>query len=432
MTSFLLACLCAVIAFAAYQFAEARRWRQTSAQAARDQENLRAQLSQAQRMAIEKEAESSKNLEVAEVQLKLLSQTQQQIEDRFKSLAADTLHTNSQLFLDRSREQIQHLVEPVAQSLKHFEEQVQAVEKSRVGAYEGITAQVRALTDLQERVRQSTEQLKTALRSPVQRGRWGEMQLRRVVEAAGMLDYCDFAEQKTLFGETNQRPDLIVRLPNECEVVVDAKVSLEAYLRSVEAQTDAERQQCLKEHAAQLKTHIRSLSEKAYWQRLSCSPEFVVVFLPLESLFSAALEHDSGLLDFGAEKRVLIATPVTLITLLLTVAHGWRQRTLAENIDKIRDTGVELYTRLSKMNEHFLRLGDAIEKTVKTYNETVGSMEKNVLSSARKFRELRPASVDDFSESAEVDVTPRRLDASKWGGADDRLLPSALEANSAR
>ena len=415
----LLGCLFAAVAVAAYQLAEARRWRQTCQHAREQEESLRQQLTAAQRVAIEKEAESAKHLELAEVQLKLLSQTQQQIEDRFKALAAETLQTNSQLFLDRSRDQIQHLVEPVNQSLKRFEEQVQAIERSRVGAYEGITAQVRALTELQERVRQSTDQLKTALRSPSQRGRWGEMQLRRVVEAAGMIDYCDFVEQKTLFGETNQRPDLIVRLPNECQVVVDAKVSLEAYLRSVEAQTDTERQQCLKEHAAQVKSHIRSLSEKAYWQRLPCSPEFVVAFLPLEALFSTALEHDPTLLDFGAERRVVVATPVTLIALLLTVAYGWRQRTLAENIDKIRDTGIELYTRLTKMNDHFVKLGDAIAKTVETYNQTVGSMERNVLSSARKFRELRPAGIEELKESVEIEITPRRLDAVKWQRQDD-------------
>jgi len=162
------------------------------------------------------------------MQVKLLTQTQRQLEDRFRALAADALENNSQLFLDRSRDQMQHLVEPVNQSLRRFEEQVQAIERSRIGAYSELTAQVHALTQLQERVRQSTDQLKTALRSPTQRGRWGEMQLRRVVEIAGMLEHCDFAEQKTLFGETNQRPDLIVRLPNQCEIVVDAKVSLEA------------------------------------------------------------------------------------------------------------------------------------------------------------------------------------------------------------
>lgn len=412
MTLVLIASLLLVVGFAAYQLSEARRWRQSSQESREQLDKLRLEVEQAKRTAIEKEGESLKNLELAQVQLKLLTQTQQQIEDRFKMLAADTLQTNSQLFLDRSRDQIQHLVEPVNQSLKRFEEQVQAIERSRIGAYEGITAQVQALTDLQERVRQSADQLKTALRSPTQRGRWGEMQLRRVVELAGMVEYCDFAEQKTLFGESNQRPDLIVNLPNQCQVVVDAKVSLDAYLRAIEAQSDVERQQCLKDHASQVKTHVRALSDKSYWQRLPCSPEFVVAFLPLESLFSAALEQDPALLDFGAEKRVMIATPVTLITLLLTVAHGWRQRALAENIDKIRDAGVELYGRLLKMNEHFIKLGDAIGKTVETYNQTVGSIERNVLSSARKFRDLRPAV--EMKEAMEIDVTPRSLDAPKW------------------
>ena len=276
---------------------------------------------------------------MAESQLRILTQTHQQVEERFRALANDALQKNSQLFLDRSRDQLQHLVEPVNQSLRRFEEQVQAIEKTRAGAYSDITAQVNALTQLQERVRQSTDQLKTALRSPIQRGRWGEIQLRRVVEMAGMLEHCDFAEQKTLFGETNQRPDLIVRLPNQCMVVVDAKVSLEAYLRAIEAENEADRLRYLKDHANQVRTHIKSLGEKSYWQRLPGSPEFVVAFLPLESLFSAALEHDPTLLDFGMERRVVIATPVTLITLLLTVAHGWRQQMVMENLDKIRDTG---------------------------------------------------------------------------------------------
>jgi DNA recombination protein RmuC len=240
------------------------------------------------------------------------------------------------------------------------------------------------------------------------------MQLRRVVELAGMLEYCDFAEQETLFGETSQRPDLMVRLPNECKVVVDAKVSLEAYLRAIEAQDDAERLRCFKTHASQLKAHVKSLGEKAYWERVACSPEFVVAFLPLESLFSAALEHDPSLLDYGVERRVLIATPMTLISLLLAVAHGWRQQVLAENIDKIRDSGVELYTRLLKMSDSFVKLGGAIEKSVEMYNQTVGSLEKNVLPSARKFHELRPANADRLEELSEVEASPRHLDGSKW------------------
>jgi len=414
MIALLLLCLLAAVAFGAYQFSDAKRWRQTAERTREEQERQRTELEEARRTGLEKQAESVKNREIAEVQLKLLAQTQQQIEEKFRALASEALHANSQLFLDRSRDQLEHVVEPVNQSLRRFEEQVQAMERTRAGAYEGITAQVQALTQLQERVRQSADQLKTALRSPVQRGRWGEMQLRRVVEMAGMLEYCDFAEQETLFGETNQRPDLIVRLPNECKVIVDAKVSLEAYLRAIETQDEAERLRCFKTHANQVKTHVKSLADKAYWERLTCSPEFVVAFLPLESLFSAAMEHDPALLDYAVERRVLIATPMTLISLLLAVAHGWRHQILAENIDKIRNSGVELYTRLLRMSENFVRLGSAIEKSVEMYNQTVGSLEKNVLPSARKFHELRPANSDRLEELSEVESLPRHLDTSKW------------------
>lgn len=414
MIPFLLLLLLAAVAFAAYQLSEAKRWRQTAGETRSENERQRIELDLAHRMSLEKEAEAVKTRELAEVQLRLLAQTQQQLEDRFRALAAEALHHNSQLLLDRSREHVQQVVEPVSQSLRRFEEQVQAIERARTGAYESISAQVNALSQLQERVRQSTEQLKTALRSPAQRGRWGEMQLRRVVELAGMIEYCDFAEQKTLFGESNQRPDLIVHLPNRCQIVIDAKVSFEAYLRAIEAQDEVERLSQMRAHANQVKTHIKMLSDKAYWQRIDCSPEFVVAFLPLESLYSAALDYDPELLSFGVEKRVLIATPTTLISLLLTVAHGWRQRALAENIDKIRDTGLELYTRLLKMNENFTKLGAAIEKSVEMYNSTVGSLERSVLVSARKFGELRPATSERLEELGEIDVVPRQLHPSKW------------------
>jgi len=395
--------LFAAASFAVYQFSDAKRWRETAAEAREQSERDRLELEAARLAAVG-----------AETQVKVLTGTQRQLEDRFRALAADALERNSQLFLDRSRDQMLHLVEPVNQSLHRFEEQVQAIERSRIGAYSELTTQVQALAQLQERVRQSTEQLKTALRSPSQRGRWGEMQLRRVVEVAGMLEYCDFSEQKTLFGETNQRPDLIVRLPNRCEIVVDAKVSLEAYLRAIEAEQEPERARYLKDHSNQVKTHVRSLGEKAYWERLSCSPEFVVAFLPLESLFSAALDNDPTLLEFSVERRVLIATPTTLITLLLTVAHGWRQQAVAENLEKIQATGQELYQRLLTMSQHFSKLGDAIGKTVETYNQTVGSLERNVLTSARRFKELSPANTAQLEEAAEVELSPRRLDSVKW------------------
>jgi DNA recombination protein RmuC len=404
MTLVVLVLLLLAVGFAAYQFSEAKRWRASS-------ETLSADLELSRKTALE-----------AEVKARLLLQSQEQLEEKFRALAAEALQNNSQLFLDRSRDQLQHLVEPVNQTLRRFEEQVKEIEKTRVGAYSEITTQVKALTEMQERVRQSTDQLKTALRSPVQRGRWGEMQLRRVVELAGMLEYSDFAEQKTLFGEQNQRPDLIVRLPNNCQVVVDSKVSLEAYLRAMESEHEPDRLRHLKDHANQVRTHVKALGEKAYWQRLATSPEFVIAFLPLESLYSAALEHDPTLMDFGVEKRVLIATPGTLITLLLTISHGWRQHAIAANLDQIRATGQELYTRLLTMATHFSKLGSAIERTVETYNQTVGSLERNVLSSARKFNELRPANAEQLEEVPQVDNTPRRLDATKW-----KLLESGNE-----
>jgi DNA recombination protein RmuC len=425
----LLLLLLLAVGFAAYQLSEARRWRQSASEAQKQAEERRVTLEATQKQLIQAQSEGSKQREIAEVQLRLLTQTQAQLEEKFRSLASEALQSNSQMFLDRSRDQMQHLVEPVNQSLRRFEEQVQAIEKSRIGAYSEISTQVKTLTELQERVRQSTDQLKTALRSPTQRGRWGEMQLRRVVELAGMLEYCDFAEQKTLFGENNLRPDLIVRLPNACQVVVDSKVSLEAYLRAIEAEHEPDRARFLKDHASQVRTHVKSLSEKAYWDRLPGSPEFVIAFLPLESLFSAALEQDPTLLDFGVEKRVLIATPLTLITLLLTVSHGWRQHAITENLDKIRVTGQELYTRLLTMGQHFSKLGDSIEKTVEMYNSTVGSLERNVLTSARKFRELRPANAGQLEEMSEVDSSPRRLDAAKWAEASSVSPLSLLESS---
>ena len=397
--------LLVAVAFAVYQFSQAQAWRSSATEARQ----------QAQERTVELEA-ARKNVTEAEVKARLLLQSQEQLEEKFRSLAAEALQNNSQLFLDRTRDQLQHFVEPVNQTLKRFGEQVTEIEKSRVGAYSEITTQVKALTELQERVRQSTDQLKTALRSPVQRGRWGEMQLRRVVELAGMLEYSDFAEQKTLFGEQNQRPDLIVRLPNNCHVVVDSKVSLEAYLRAMEAEHEPDRLRHMKDHANQVRTHVKALGEKAYWQRLPSSPEFVIAFLPLESLYSAALEHDPTLMDFGVEKRVLIATPGTLITLLLTISHGWRQHAIAENLDQIRATGQELYKRLLTMAQHFSKLGSAIEKTVETYNQTVGSLEQNVLPSARKFDKLRPANSDRLEEARLVEGAPRLLDAAKWPG----------------
>ena len=414
MTVFLTIVLLVVVAAAAFAFSESRRWRVAAEEAGKSLELNWDELEEAKERARFAEAEKLRTREVSEMQLKMMADSQRQLEDKFRALAAEALHSNSQLFLDRSREQVQSVLEPVAQTLRQFEEQVRKMEIDRAGAYEGLTAQVGTLMQVQERVRQSADDLKNALRNPSQRGRWGELQLRRVVELAGMLEYCDFTEQKTLFGDTNQRPDLIIKLPNQCQVVVDAKVSLEAYLRAIECVDEAGRLRHMADHARQLKTHVKSLGEKAYWERLPSSPDFVIAFLPLESLFSAALDHDPALLELGVERRVILATPTTLITLLLTVAHGWRQHALSESAEKIRQLGTEMYTRVVTMHEHFERLGDAISKTVLAYNSTVGSLERHVLSSARKFKELRPPNSKQIEEIESVGESPRVLDASKW------------------
>jgi DNA recombination protein RmuC len=399
---------------AVYAFSEARRWRAAASEARAENERQRCALDSAKERMASAEATALRAREVADVQVKMLTQTQQQLDEKFRALASEALQTNSQLFLDRSREQVRSVVEPVSQTLRQFEEHVRKLESDRAGAYQGLTTQVSALVQLQERVRQSADDLKNALRSPSQRGRWGELQLRRVVELAGMLEHCDFAEQKTLFGDINQRPDLIVNLPNQCQVIVDSKVSLEAYLRAIETTDETERLRHFADHARQVRTHVKSLGEKAYWERLPGSPDFVVAFLPLESLFSAALDQDPALLEMAMQRRVVIATPTTLITLLLTVAHGWRQHSLSESAEKIRSLGTELYTRVLTMSEHFEKLGESIGRTVNAYNTTVGSLERNVLSSARKFKELRPANSKQLEELDQVDSAPRGLDASKW------------------
>ena len=412
----LLLCLFVAVSVAAYELGEARRWKRAAMASDQRSETFRAEAEEGRLLATRQEGEIAKTRELADAQLKLLTGTQAQLEERFRTLAADALGSNSQLFLDRSRKEFEHLVEPVTQSLRKFEEQVQNIEKARVGAYEGITAQVKALTELQDRVRQSTDQLKTALRSPIQRGRWGEIQLRRVVELAGMLEHCDFSEQETLFGEKRQRPDLIVRLPNGCQVVVDSKVSLEAYLRAIETEDEAARLSCLADHARQVKTHIKALCDKAYWRQLPCSPEFVVAFLPLESLFSAALEHDPDLLAFAAANRVVIASPITLISLLLTVAHGWHQQQVADELKAVAQTGAELYERLLSMSENFAKLGDALGKSVAAFNSTAYGLENRVFVSARKLKNLHSATAGQIEEVREIELTPRLLERKKAGG----------------
>jgi DNA recombination protein RmuC len=303
-------------------------------------------------------------------------------------------------------------VAPVRESLAKVDARIQDLEKARVGAYARLSEQVRSLIETQKDLRSETGKLVTALRSPSARGRWGEIQLKRVVEMAGMLDHCDFTTQTTLNGEDGRlRPDLLVRLPGGKTIVVDAKTPLEGYLAAVEATDEATRRARLADHARQVRSHLTSLGRKSYWEQFDQAPEFAVLFLPGESFFSAALESDPSLIEFGAGQNVILATPTTLIALLRAVSYGWRQEKLAQNAAEISALGKDLYKRLSDMGAHWNRIGQALDRAVEAYNGATGSLESRVMVTARKFDELKTAPLGvQIAPLEPVDKTARSVE----------------------
>ncbi|HVI07612.1 MAG TPA: DNA recombination protein RmuC [Candidatus Binatia bacterium] len=360
--------------------------------------------------------------------VELVGRAEETLGQAFKAMAADALKDNNLSFLALAKEKLERfqdqakgdldhrqkavadLIAPVRESLEKVDVQIREMELKRGDAYGELRAQVQSLVDSQNNLRSETGNLVRALRTPNVRGRWGEIQLRRVVEIAGMVSYCDFAEQETVSTSNGRiRPDLVVKLPGHKHVVVDAKTPLQAFLDAFETSDEEARRACLANHARQVRDHMNMLSGKKYWEQFDATPEFVVMFLPGETFFSAALEQDSGLIEHGVLNRVIPASPTTLIALLKAVAYGWNQEKLARNAQQISELGKELHERLRLLAGHISTVGNSLDRAVESYNKAVGSLESRVLVSARKFSELGASVAEDIPELEPIETTSRAL-----------------------
>jgi len=355
----------------------------------------------------------------------LSAQALAQNNEQFLALAGTKLaeaRTAAQGDLSQREQAFAALLTPLRETLSRYERALQDMELERKGAYAGLSERVAALHAGHEQLAKETRNLVTALRSPHTRGRWGEMTLRRAVEAAGMIEHCDFDEQATTATPDGQvRPDMVVHLPGGGEVVVDSKVPLDAFLAFSEADDEAGRRAHLEKHARQLRTHVEQLAKKEYWKHYERSPEFVVCFIPGESLLAAACEADPTLQDHALGRRIVLATPNTLVAALRTIALSWRQETMAENAREVRQLGAELYERLRTMTGHLQSLQRSLTSSVESYNKAVGSLESRVLVSARRFPGLGVVTAEsaEIAELAPIEVTARHLQALDMTGDED-------------
>lgn len=351
-----------------------------------------------------------------------------QLSTAFSDLANQSLKSNSEHFLrlaeenlgarqDRAKRDlgdrekaIEDLVKPIRDALQASQKQISDLEKSRSEAYGGIKAQLETMQINQQSLTQETQNLVKALRRPEVRGRWGEITLRRLVELAGMVEHCDFQEQVHVAGESQViRPDMVVRMPNQRDLVVDVKTPLDAYLEAVEAKDDAARQRGLERHARNVREHIRTLSSKAYWAQFKNSPEFVILFIPGDQFLSAALNEDPDLIESALSQQIILATPTSFVALLKAVAYGWRQMALADNAQEIRELAEELYGRLATFVTHMNKVGRQLAGSVENYNRAVGSLERKVLPGARKFVELGIHPKKEIEKIETLDPVPRTM-----------------------
>ncbi len=366
---------------------------------------------------------------------------QQRLAEQFRALSSKALADNAQAFLqladerfkaaqvaaagelEQRKQAVEHLVAPLTESLGKVAEQINVVEQARTSAYAELRQQVEGMGKASEQLRLETSQLVTALRAPQIRGRWGELQLRRVVESAGMVEHCDFVEQESVTTpDGTLRPDLVVQLAGGKQIVVDSKVSFAGYLEAMEARDDTTRTARLTAHARHLKTHIDDLGGKRYWEHFDPTPEFVVMFVPAEVFLNAALERDPTLLEYAFERNVVIATPATLVALLRTVAYTWRQEALAKNAQQVLNLGRDLHGRLSTMGNHLSKLGRQLTGAVKSYNDTVSSMESRVLVTARKMADLKVVE-SDLEAPAQIELVAREIQAPELvASATDSLI----------
>ena len=341
------------------------------------------------------------------------AQVDQRLRETFQSLAAEALKDNRTSFIDLARTSFEKYQQPISETLSKVDLRLAEAERDRTTAYARLTEQLVALGS-------STTLLSRALRTPAVRGRWGEMQLRRVVEIAGMLQRCDFDEQQSLQTDGGRlRPDMVVHLPGGKKIVVDAKTPLEAFLDAQEAPDEDARALKLQAHARQVRDHMDKLGSKAYWDQLGGSPEMVVMFLPGETLFSAALQHDLSLIEYGLQQKVLLASPITLIALLTTIAHTWRQEALADNFREVSRLGKEFYERLATFTEHFDDVRRKLDGAVQSYNKAAGSFETRVLVSARKLKDLDVTTADEIAPLDPIDAVPRVLKQTNLMGLPD-------------